>query len=326
MKLTAFVGAGLKQDRLPFLRGTVTDGTGNHASHRTRFNYDLHEAIPAANALNQPLRVLFTVNTTATPMSERHLAFHLEGLVDVRAALVRKHIPFHAVHCAAEGPSPVDVVAALGRKASVVAVSPAPVLQVEADVVVHVAIGSKREEYSNGTIRPKFKALLPQYLGPQNVPLALSLPPLNLGASVDELLAHAPDVDRSVARVRPYLGGESTFLADKLLDYETEHNKPDKKDATSNVSPYLRYGNISPVDVALRVPATQGPEPSMTLSRNHMIDEMVVRRELAVNFCWYNRHGGFGSGGEAAGEIRRRTCASIVGRPTGVFEKRGYSI
>ncbi|OQR93398.1 deoxyribodipyrimidine photo-lyase type II [Achlya hypogyna] len=329
MKLADFVGAGLKQDRLRFLRGAATDGTGNHvlywmqASLRTRFNYALHAAITAANSLNQPLRVLFTVDTTAAPMSERHLAFLLEGLVDVRAALARKHIPFYAVHCAAGGPSPVDVVAAAGRKASVVvtdhpylrherlrteafvAASPAPVLQVEADVVVPVATVSKREEYSNGTIRPKINALLPQYLvalpaltykGPKNVPLALSLPPLDLAASVDDLLAHAPDVDRSVGRVRTYLGGESvaqatleTFLADKLLDYETERNKPDK-DATSNLSPYLRYGNISPVDVALRVLGTPGPEPAMTLSRNHMIDEMVVRRELAVNFCWYNRH------------------------------------
>ncbi|KDO22677.1 hypothetical protein SPRG_20953 [Saprolegnia parasitica CBS 223.65] len=326
MKLADFVVNGLKPDRLKWLRGESTANGGRHvlyymqASLRTRYNYALHAAIKAANTLQQPLHVLFTVDTSAERMSERHMAFLLESLKDVHASLHAQKIPFHAVHCAhASSMTPVEAVAFASANASVVvtdhpylrherrrteafvAAVKVPVLQVEADVMIPVATISNHEEHNNGTIRPKIKKLMPnyllplpplRYLKPTAVPDTWSPPltPLDLSASVESLLAAASDVDVSVPRVSTYLGGEThaqatleVFLRDKLLDYETERNKPEK-DATSNLSPYLRYGNISPVDVALRVLATEGPEPAMTLSRNHMIDEMVVRRELAVNF------------------------------------------
>ncbi|EQC30056.1 hypothetical protein SDRG_12331 [Saprolegnia diclina VS20] len=331
MKLADFVVNGLKPDRLKWLRGESTANGGRHvlyymqASLRTRYNYALHAAIKAANTLQQPLHVLFTVDTSAERMSERHMAFLLESLKDVHASLQSQKIPFHAVHCErASSMTPVEAIAFASANASVVvtdhpylrhercrteafvAAVKVPVLQVEADVMIPVTTISNHEEHNNGTIRPKIKKLMPNYLLPlpplrylkPTVPDTWSPPltPLDLSASVESLLAAAPDVDVSVPRVSTYLGGETqaqatldVFLRDKLLDYETERNKPDK-DATSNLSPYLRYGNISPVDVALRVLATEGPEPAMTLSRNHMIDEMVVRRELAVNFVWYNRH------------------------------------
>src|SRR5690606_10371226 len=49
--------------------------------------------------------------------------------------------------------------------------------------------------------------------------------------------------------------------------------------ATSALSPYLRYGQISPLEVLLEVRAAGGAPT--------FLDELLVRRELAFNFVWH---------------------------------------
>ncbi|KDO31180.1 hypothetical protein SPRG_03798 [Saprolegnia parasitica CBS 223.65] len=326
MKLVDLAVAGVKAERLRWLHGSAALASGSHVlywmqtSLRTRYNYALHVAMAAATALQKPLYVLYTLDTREAGMSERHMAFLLESLYDVNKSLAQTHhIPFSAVHCSSGSDGPLDLVLAASRNASLVVTElqylragrklctsfgeqvTAPVVQVESDVVVPVEVASNKEEYAARTLRPKITKHLPTYITP--LPSIAYTPPssapkslqelqaislsrhdawldLTDASAVDTLLAAAKDVDRSIPRL----------LSKKLLKYGTERNEPSGNGA-SNLSPYLHYGNISPVDIALQVNATEGRGPAMAASKASFLEELIVRRELSMNFVWFNpRH------------------------------------
>jgi deoxyribodipyrimidine photo-lyase len=68
------------------------------------------------------------------------------------------------------------------------------------------------------------------------------------------------------------------FLVHKAATYATDRNDP-AKNALSNLSPYLHFGHISAQHIALQ-----------TTHLESFFEELVVRRELADNFCHYNPH------------------------------------
>jgi deoxyribodipyrimidine photo-lyase len=72
------------------------------------------------------------------------------------------------------------------------------------------------------------------------------------------------------------------FLDHKLSRYDSERNDP-TRDGQSNLSPYLHFGQISAQRVALQVlDSMQDP--------SSFLEELMVRRELADNFCYYNSY------------------------------------
>ena len=75
------------------------------------------------------------------------------------------------------------------------------------------------------------------------------------------------------------------FTANRLTDYAESRNKPEI-DGTSRLSPYLHFGQISPAEAAI---AAFNAE-SASESRDAFIEELIVRRELAVNYVLRNRN------------------------------------
>ena len=105
----------------------------------------------------------------------------------------------------------------------------------------------------------------------------------------DALLQHLP-MDCSVQPATAFLGGSvearrglGEFLHSRLTGYATKRNKPDL-DGTSQLSPYLHFGQIGPHTIALAVRDADAPLPD----RAAFLEELIVRRELAVNFVRYN--------------------------------------
>ena len=97
-------------------------------------------------------------------------------------------------------------------------------------------------------------------------------------------------VDRSVSPVATCRGGSHAarsalrrFLAERLAGYAEHRNHPEH-DATSQLSPYLHFGHIGPHTVALAVRDADAP----ARDREAFLEELIVRRELAVNFVRYN--------------------------------------
>ncbi|MDQ3700590.1 MAG: deoxyribodipyrimidine photo-lyase [Chloroflexota bacterium] len=103
-------------------------------------------------------------------------------------------------------------------------------------------------------------------------------------------------VDRTIRPVPGMIGGElaaarrlEDFLDWNLAGYggRAPGGTADAADdRASGMSPYLRYGQISPWRVAYQIAGAPAPESD----RNAFLEELLVRRELAANFCWYNPH------------------------------------
>jgi DNA invertase Pin-like site-specific DNA recombinase len=74
------------------------------------------------------------------------------------------------------------------------------------------------------------------------------------------------------------------FLEEKLAGYATGRNEP-AAGQSSHLSPYLHFGQISPVKMAL---AAIADRPGGDPDRAAFLEELIVRRELSHNFVTYN--------------------------------------
>jgi deoxyribodipyrimidine photo-lyase len=166
---------------------------------------------------------------------------------------------------------------------------------------------SDHVEYAARTLRPKIWRLVDRFSRlPQSVPVAhssLSCNPGGLNLADPAGLVRELGVDASVPPVRRFRGGAGEahrrldeFLADRLCHYDDE--TPDLTGgAASQLAPYLHFGQISALEILLRLP----------LSAEGFREQLVVRRELALNYAWFQP--GVGSYG-ALPEWARATLAT----------------
>ena len=152
--------------------------------------------------------------------------------------------------------------------------------------------GRRRQNWNLPRIRPKIKKLLPEYL--TEFPSLTAHPfstanPANPFLEVDELLEKL-QIDRQVSEVDWLQPGSraaqaqlSLFLQHRLCRYDTQRNDP-TQDMQSNLSPYLHFGQLSAQRVALEILRKKTTAPAA----ESFLEELIVRRELADNFCYYN--------------------------------------
>ena len=277
------------------------------ASQRTRCNPALEHAVKCANELKLPLLVGFGLMDNYPDANERHYAFMLQGLADVKSGLAGRGIGFVIRHG-----SPAEVALELAQEAAMVVCdrgylrhqkqwrdkvadeAGCRVEQVEGDVVVPVEEASDKAEFAARTLRPRIHRLLEEYLKPcASLKLAVRRQGWKLSSDIDlSDIASAVSklkIDRSVKQVAHFHGGEMeahrrlrNFLNKRLSGYLDGRNEP-SGDVTSTLSPYLHFGQISPVEVALRVQASHAPAED----KEAFLEELIVRRELAMNFANY---------------------------------------
>ena len=283
---------------------------GMQQAQRTVSNPALECAIEQANDLELPLLVAFGVDDGYPGANLRSMAYMLDGLRDVADGLEERGIGF-AVRLG----SPPDVHLAMARDAALVVLdrgylrhqrawrrriadeAPVRVVEVEGDVVVPVELASDKREYAARTIRPKLWRHVERFLvetEPRDV--ARREPALDPG---DDLPRVDPrdrtttlgrlSLDRSVPIVSGVRGGERAaderferFLAERFARYEPHRNQP-QTDDVSHLSKALHFGHLSPVDAALRARAAAPDAANL----DAFLEELVVRRELAVNFAWF---------------------------------------
>ena len=296
----------------PLNRRSVQDGRyvlyWMQASQRVECNHALEYAIGEANRLNLPVVVVFGLTDRFPEANLRHYAFMLEGLEEVRKGLESRGIRFALMHR-----SPELAATALAEEAALVvadrgylriqrqwhshvaANSPCTVVQVESDVVVPAETASPKEEYTAGTLRPKMQRILKGYLVPLKArPVRKDSLSLRLDADPEgdfTALLEKMKIDRTVGPVRALRGGTNrakalleTFVNMKLGHYGDLRNDPGL-DYSSGLSPYLHFGQISPLAVALRV---SGEKNIPAATRESFLEELIVRRELGINFTLYN--------------------------------------
>ena len=273
------------------------------ASVRTHFNHALEYAAEQANALRLPLVVAFGLTPAYPEANARSYTFLLEGLRDVQAALRERNVAF-VVRLG----HPPAVMLELAQAASLVVTDAGylrvartwrawlaarlsvPFIQVESGAVVPVRAASTKQEWAARTLRPRIHRLLERYAVPLDVrPLSVGALGLldGLDVSDPQRVLESLDVDGSVPPGTER-GGEvlaqarlHDFLEGGLDSYGTRRNDPNE-DGSSRLSAYLHYGHLSPLQALLAARETGGE------GLDAFTEELVVRRELSFNLCWYN--------------------------------------
>ena len=281
-------------------------------AQRAHCNHALEFAIDKANDLGLPLVVFFGITPNFPGANANHYRFMLEGLaetmgeIEARGAymLIRRESPEKG--CARLACKAAAVVCDLGYlgiqrswRRSVARASPCALYQVETDVIVPVEDAMQRQAYSAAVLRPKIESLLDKYMVPLKA-RTLKAKRLTLdeeefvisdvGAALDRL-----GVKKGPALVSPARGGREEalgrlkiFLRSRLLRYASDRNDP-LIEGTSGLSPYLHFGQISALEIALAVKKTMA-EKKKAEGAMAFLEEMIVRRELAMNFAHFNAH------------------------------------
>lgn len=285
---------------------------------RSRHNQALDYAVSQANRLGLPVLVVFGLTPSYPSANARHYQFLLEGLRDVHAGLEARNLPLLTLLTGEHGPA--EAALALAQSAALMVTERAylrhlrewrgwlstqlerqhpdlPLAQIESELIVPLEVTSVKQEYAARTIRPRIHRALEKYLVAgeeqtpahrlQDLPQPSALKRLDPAQLADPAALIASfGVEGVPAGVEE--GGEAAAQAQltaflKRLDrYDADRNIP-TLDGSSRLSAYLHYGHLSALQVALAVQAHGGPGAPAFL------EELIVRRELSFNLCWYNK-------------------------------------
>jgi deoxyribodipyrimidine photo-lyase len=116
-------------------------------------------------------------------------------------------------------------------------------------------------------------------------------PPVEPSDLIDPVkLAGQAVFTKNILPVNTFRGGYTEakarlkrFIEGKLADYDTLARDP-VAGCQSDLGPYLHFGQISPVEIVREIRASSAPEAA----RAAFIEQVAVRRELAINFVFYN--------------------------------------
>ncbi|MHC5083621.1 MAG: deoxyribodipyrimidine photo-lyase [Planctomycetota bacterium] len=277
------------------------------AAQRAEYNHALQNAIELANKHRKPILVAFSLTDHFPEANLRHYAFMLQGLKETQAALAKRDIKL--IICKG---APEEAIAALCKQADLLITDDGylriqqqwrsdlstsidcAMYEVTTNVIVPIEQASDKENYSAGTLRPRItkqleKKLIPiKHTNPKQSSLNLKLKSLDI-TDADAVLKKL-NLDRSVSPSPVFTGGTSVakkrlkrFVTNKLNDYPYRQNDPNA-DCQSHLSPYLHFGQISPLYIALQITKSNATQAA----KDAFLEQLIVRRELAYNFVYYN--------------------------------------
>lgn len=275
---------------------------------RTQDNWALLYAQELALEYKVPLIVVFNLVSDYLGGGLRQFEFKTKGLQEIERSLADKNIPFFVVHGKDTDKQLIKLFTEKEAGAIVTDFCPLrvsqewikyllqhlqiPLFQVDAHNIVPCWIASAKQEFAAYTFRPKINRLLPEFL--EDFP-SLQKQPASNAARVDNdwsKILKLSTADKNVRPIEWLEAGEKAanrhlnkFLKEDFFDYSTQRNDPNAH-KLSDLSPYLHYGQISPQRVVLEVERHEHP----LASQEAFLEEIIVRRELADNYCFYNNH------------------------------------
>jgi deoxyribodipyrimidine photo-lyase len=273
---------------------------------RMNDNWSLLFAQELAMKQKTPLVVIFCLVPQFLNATIRQYGFMIKGLQEVEKHLKKKNIPFflltglpevevpkfvngYEIGTMVTDFSPLRI--SKGWKESVMRNIDIPFYEVDAHNIVPCWTASSKQEYSARTLRPRLHRLLPDFLN--DFPF-LKKHPYNWEEKISitdwRKSLRTLDVDLTIQEIEWIKPGEKAayrtmrkFLKNKLSLYDKQRNDP-VSDGQSNLSPYLHFGQISPQRIALEAFKSPADKNSM----DAFLEELIVRRELSDNFCFYN--------------------------------------
>ena len=308
------------------------------SNRRLDSNQAFSFAAHLANRQSLPLLVYEALTYSHPWANDRFHTFILEGVPENAKRAAQLGAGYFFYHRATKSRSN-DVLYKLARKAYAVVTDdfpsyiPAifnlrvanrigvPYYVVDASCIVPMAAIGK-QQYAAYALRPKIHKLLPEFLQPEPaVKLAKrwtgEIPAFHTEVRPEAIpeLVRQSDIDHPIPPSKEFRGGRSEgkkrlkqFLEHNLVRYARRNREPSAK-ATSQVSPYLHFGCISTLQIAL---AVRDYAEEQKLIATEFLEQLIVRRELAFNFARYGAapEKDLQSAGMGPGESRQ-TC----GRP-----------
>jgi deoxyribodipyrimidine photo-lyase len=272
---------------------------------RAADNWALLYAQELALEHRQPLVVLFCLVPRFQNATMRQYDFMLNGLREAEKSLRPLNIPFFLKAGAPKKELP-RFVTEHGAGALVTDFDPLrskqewkkgvtdqlgiPFYEVDTHNIVPCWVASPKQEVGARTLRPKIRRLLPDCM--EEFPRLQKHPfpskgkpaPVDWDAAIESLrVAAVPPVTWIKPGSKGGLEALHLFVQNKLASYDLGRNDP-TKDAVSLLSPYLHFGQISAQRVALEVSKAH----VSAACKDAFLEQVIVRRELADNFCYYN--------------------------------------
>jgi deoxyribodipyrimidine photo-lyase len=268
-------------------------------------------AIAVANELGLPVVAYFSAISNFPRANWRHYAFLNQGLHDVEQDLAERGVGFVVRrppdHSLERFAAEVGAAIIIGdenplrdpeRWRSVLAGRlKIPYWTVDADVIVPSCL-FERTFFAQHLFRKQLLPLLPEYLvdsTPAKVAKPWS-PPNSLDRWIldDDITRGWRHFNRSVKPVDTFAGGSHAafrrlryFIDRQLADYEGARRKP-QINGTSQLSPYLHFGHISPLRIVLEVKKAVAAGKAPQSAYDAYTNELIGWRELAVNFVRYH--------------------------------------
>ncbi len=288
-----------------------------HHAIRDHENPALDAAITVANRANKPVLVYQGLGGDHRFNSDRHHRFILEGARDLARGLRERGIAF-AFHLPTDptlrtgGPSPIRGL--IARAAAVVtedfpappfpewsaahaARAPGAFVAIDSACVMPLRLLGKRHDRAfafrdsakkhwRSRLGEAWHEVTPEHEPPNLDDLDLGFELVDLErADLDDLCARCL-IDHAVPPVGRAAGGSDAgyarweaFKREHLGRYDKRRNDATAMEAVSCLSPYLHHGHVSPFRIAREADATGGP------GAEKFLDELLVWRELAHNFC-----------------------------------------
>jgi deoxyribodipyrimidine photo-lyase len=266
---------------------------------RVQDNHALSYAQKLALEKKEPLVVVFCLQENFLGAQTRQFQFMVEGLRKVFQELQKLKIPFVVL----EG-SPQQVLSRFVKKYKVGAVvtdfSPLkikqvwldqllgivdiPVIEIDAHNIVPAKYVADKKIYSAFLMKKKIYPILEEFLEEEIPKLK---PNHNIVERVQQEIVRTQNFLAQFPRYNNYVDSEEVlkiFREKKLDNYDQARNDPNLE-GQSGLSPYLHFGNIYAGKVACVVRSKQNPQNIESVKS--FLNELIIWRELAENFCLY---------------------------------------
>ncbi|MDP8209577.1 MAG: deoxyribodipyrimidine photo-lyase [Candidatus Stygibacter australis] len=272
-------------------------------AQRVNYNQALNYSIQLANSKKLPLLVCFII----TPFPEAqpaHYRFMLQGIQEVESALKAKNINFiirignvteEVINLSVKAETLIMDRGYLRiqrewRK-SIQKIVKCPTRIIDTDTIIPVMQVSDKQEIAARTIRPRIRRLLDKYL--TEIP-DICVEYNDLSHNLVKEFKQNQEVYKTyslnnIDHPQYHVGGYSQaksklayFISEKLSKYHLSSNDP-SLDNVSRLSPYLHFGQVSSLEIALEVMKSKTAQEA----KDAYLEQLIVRRELAVNFIWF---------------------------------------
>lgn len=255
----------------------------------------------------KPLVVLFNLVLDFLEATIRQYGFMLKGLQEVESELSKYNIPLFLLFGKPEEEIP-KLLKKINASILVSNFDPLrikriwkrdvakqiliPFYEVDAHNIVPCLYVSDKLEFAAYTIRPKIHKALIEFMDEFPTLKKMSKSEISSNKIDWNKVVKSLQINFDVKEVDWIKPGETAalksfkdFLKNKFDQYNEMRNDP-TKDGQSNLSPYLHYGQISAQRIALETQRINGNKEF----EKSFLEELIVRRELSDNFCYFNKN------------------------------------